>query len=108
MEHTNTRTPVAPEPESVRNDVTTIEAARLLGLAVRSVQLMVDRGDLQAWKTPGGHRRISRESLDRWRAGDRPAPVAPGAADVGAGVVPSQPPGTRSSAADPATMPGSC
>ncbi len=100
MEQTNTRTPVAPESETVRNDVTTIEAARLLGLAVRSVQLMVDRGDLQAWKTPGGHRRISRESLDRWRAGDRPAPVAPGAADA-AGVVPSQPPGARPSARGP-------
>jgi len=46
---------------------TTIEAAALLGLAVRSVQLMVDRGELQAWKTPGGHRRISRESVHRWQ-----------------------------------------
>jgi excisionase family DNA binding protein len=44
----------------------TIEAAKLLGLAVRSVQLMVDRGDLKAWKTPGGHRRISRESVQAW------------------------------------------
>jgi excisionase family DNA binding protein len=44
----------------------TIEAAKLLGLAVRSVQLMVDRGDLKAWKTPGGHRRISRESVQEW------------------------------------------
>ena len=46
---------------------TTFEAAALLGLAVRSVQLMVDRGELQAWKTPGGHRRIARESVHRWR-----------------------------------------
>lgn len=45
----------------------TIEAARLLGMAVRSVQLMVDRGELEAWKTPGGHRRISRESVQRWQ-----------------------------------------
>lgn len=44
----------------------TIEAAKLLGLAVRSIQLMVDRGDLKAWKTPGGHRRISRESVQAW------------------------------------------
>ena len=48
------------------NDCSTIEAARILGLAVRSVQLMVDRGELEAWKTPGGHRRISRRSLDEW------------------------------------------
>lgn len=38
----------------------------MLGLAVRSVQLMVDRNELEAWKTPGGHRRISRESVERW------------------------------------------
>lgn len=47
---------------------TTLEVARLLGMAVRSVQLMVDRGDLEAWKTPGGHRRISRDSVERWLA----------------------------------------
>ncbi len=61
---------------------TTLEAARLLGLAVRSVQLMVDRGELQAWKTPGGHRRISRQSLQRWqqsRQGAAPAAAAPAA-----------------------------
>jgi excisionase family DNA binding protein len=51
------------------DNLTTLDVARMLGLAVRSVQLMVDRGELQAWKTPGGHRRISRQSVDRWRAG---------------------------------------
>lgn len=55
---------------------TTVEAARLLGLAVRSVQSMVDRGELDAWKTPGGHRRISRASIDRWLTA-RTAPSAP-------------------------------
>jgi excisionase family DNA binding protein len=57
-------------------------------MAVRSVQLMVDRGELEAWKTPGGHRRISRSSVDRWRASRsagireaRPAdPAVPGPA----------------------------
>lgn len=48
------------------NHYTTKEVARKLGLAVRSVQLMVDRGELEAWKTPGGHRRISQASLDTW------------------------------------------
>lgn len=51
---------------AVTDHYTTIEAARLLGMAVRSVQLMVDRGELQAWKTPGGHRRIARASIERW------------------------------------------
>lgn len=46
--------------------MSTLEAARQMGMAVRSVQLMVDRGELQAWKTPGGHRRIARDSVVRW------------------------------------------
>ena len=40
----------------------------MLGLAVRSVQLMVDRGEIHAWKTSGGHRRISKESVAKWLA----------------------------------------
>lgn len=58
------------------DNFTTREVAQMLGLAVRSVQLMVDRGELDAWKTPGGHRRISRTSVDRWCAtrGVGPAP----------------------------------
>lgn len=55
------------ESESpAQEHVSTFEAARMLGLAVRSVQLMVDRNELRAWKTPGGHRRISRESVEQW------------------------------------------
>lgn len=53
---------------SPSDTLTTREVATQLGLAVRSVQLMVDRGDLQAWKTSGGHRRISRESVAQWLA----------------------------------------
>jgi excisionase family DNA binding protein len=53
---------------AVSDDYSTLEVARLLGMAVRSVQMMVDRGELDAWKTPGGHRRISRASVERWRA----------------------------------------
>jgi excisionase family DNA binding protein len=45
---------------------TTLQVARMLGMAVRSVQMMVDRGLLQGWKTPGGHRRIARSSVQRW------------------------------------------
>ncbi len=47
----------------------------MLGLAVRSVQLMVDRGEIQAWKTSGGHRRISKDSVAHWlasRQGNKP------------------------------------
>lgn len=66
------------EPDTV----STIEAARLLGMAVRSVQLMVDRGELAAWRTPGGHRRIARESVLGWLRGRGavPGPAARAAA----------------------------
>lgn len=65
----------APPPAPPGDDCSTLEAARRLGLAVRSVQLMVDRGELRAWKTPGGHRRIARASVEQWLAaqGGRPA-----------------------------------
>lgn len=56
-------------------DCSTIEAAKLLGMSVRSVQLMVDRGELDAWKTPGGHRRIERGSIERWRSAREMVPV---------------------------------
>lgn len=56
----------SPDPDT---DYSTRDVAALLGLAVRSVQLMVDRGELQAWKTPGGHRRIDRASVDAFLQG---------------------------------------
>ena len=60
---------------------TTLEVAKMLGMAVRSVQLMVDRNEMESWKTPGGHRRISRASVERWMTahgagGAAPAPAA--------------------------------
>lgn len=64
---------------AIPDTCSTTEAARRLGMAVRSVQLMVDRGELQAWKTPGGHRRILSSSLDAWLASRAGAPVPPGA-----------------------------
>ncbi len=66
---------------------TTLETAKLLGMAVRSIQLMVDRGELEAWKTPGGHRRISRDSVERWLRSREVggASSAPGAAPMRGG-----------------------
>lgn len=61
-------------------------------MAVRSVQMMVDRGELEAWKTPGGHRRISRPSVDRWLAGrgrDGGASAAPGPTTAVAAAAPT-------------------
>lgn len=69
----------------VSSDWSTRDVAKVLGLAVRSVQLMVDRGELDAWKTPGGHRRIARASVERWlgaRRGVAPALREPGGVTV--------------------------
>lgn len=43
---------------------TTREAAKALGISVRTAQLWVEEGRLRAWKTPGGHRRILWESIN--------------------------------------------
>jgi len=42
---------------------TTSEAARRLGVSNTTIQLMVERGELNAWRTRGGHRRISLDSV---------------------------------------------
>lgn len=73
------------------DEMTTREVARRLGLAVRSVQLMVDRGELRAWKTPGGHRRIDRGSVERWL--HRRSPARPeGGSDAPTSMPPAPPP----------------
>src|SRR3989344_451904 len=56
--------------------------------------LTVDRGELEAWKTPGGHRRIAKASVERWLAqrqgqGQPVVPVAEVAVS-GAGVAPDE------------------
>jgi excisionase family DNA binding protein len=43
---------------------TTQEAAKLLSVSLRTAQLWVESGLLEAWKTEGGHRRISRQSIE--------------------------------------------
>lgn len=79
-------TAIARPQEELQEDFSTREVAQRLGMAVRSVQLMVDRGELQAWRTPGGHRRILRSSLDAWLTGRGLAPTkggdAPSPADT--------------------------
>jgi excisionase family DNA binding protein len=51
--------------EAADDFYSTTEAAALLDVAVRTVQLWVERGVLNAWKTPGGHRRIDAASVRR-------------------------------------------
>lgn len=51
-------------PPSADDYLSTREVAEQLGVAVRTVQLWVESGVLRAWKTAGGHRRITRESVE--------------------------------------------
>jgi excisionase family DNA binding protein len=69
--------------------MTTREAGEKLGVAVRTVQLWVEAGLLPAWRTAGGHRRISRDAVE--------ALVAERAQMLGPVVVPSvkTPPAAR-------------
>ena len=41
-------------------------AASLLGLSVATVQSLVEKGEIQAWKTMGGHRRIALHSIQTY------------------------------------------
>ncbi len=66
---------------------TTREAAQILGVSLRTAQLWSESGLLEAWKTTGGHRRISRQSVERLLAnpGTRaPAPAASAGQSVAA------------------------
>ena len=66
------------EPTVADNDsvVSTRKAAEMLGVSLRTAQLWVESGVLQAWKTAGNHRRVyvsSIERLLRERAGAIPS-----------------------------------
>jgi excisionase family DNA binding protein len=54
-----------PEVPVKKTFCTTREAGILLGVSAGTVQLWVDSGLLQAWKTEGGHRRVLLESVNR-------------------------------------------
>ncbi|MGV1046685.1 helix-turn-helix domain-containing protein [Limnohabitans sp.] len=51
--------------------LSTAEAARMLGLSTTLVQTLVDQGELKGWKTRGGHRRISLESIHDYQNASR-------------------------------------
>lgn len=79
-----------PLPESFKTSVkgksalhapqflSTAEAARMLGLSTTLVQTLVDQGDLKGWKTRGGHRRISLESIVDYQTVSRYNPGSQG------------------------------
>lgn len=53
--------------DPVENYCGTTYAARLLGLSVGTIQSLVEKNELQAWKTQGGHRRISMPSIREYQ-----------------------------------------
>lgn len=61
----------------VENYYTTRDAARALGVSVRTAQQWLEKGLLKGWKTTGGHRRILRSSVNKLLAARAPIAVAP-------------------------------
>jgi len=65
------------EPQSFESAITTNDfssddycgttyAAKLLGLSVATVQSLVEKGEIEAWKTLGGHRRLSLRAINAY------------------------------------------
>jgi excisionase family DNA binding protein len=50
---------------SVEPYVSSAQAAKMLNVSLRTIQLWVEKGVLTAWKTPGGHRRIAVSSVEK-------------------------------------------
>ena len=48
--------------------LSTASAAKMLGLSATLVQTLVDQGELKGWKTRGGHRRISFDSISEYQS----------------------------------------
>ena len=68
---------MAREPKSFESAITAADfssedycgtsyAAKLLGLSVATVQALVEKGEIDAWKTLGGHRRIALQSVNSY------------------------------------------
>jgi excisionase family DNA binding protein len=63
---TSPHRPPSPEPGfDAAAYCNTRQAAAMLGVSHRTVQLWVESGTLEAWKTAGGHRRIALASIER-------------------------------------------
>jgi excisionase family DNA binding protein len=49
----------------VGDTCSTLHASKQLGVSQRTIQLWVDSGVLRAWKTPGGHMKISQSAVEK-------------------------------------------
>lgn len=50
--------------KAAKDILTTAETARLLGVSIRTAQLLIEGGSVPSWKTPGGHRRVYRADIE--------------------------------------------
>lgn len=58
-----------PHPKATPSQfLSTASAAKVLGLSTTLVQTLVDQGELKGWKTRGGHRRISFDSISEYQS----------------------------------------
>jgi excisionase family DNA binding protein len=57
--------------------LTTSEVARLLGVATSTVQIWMESGAIESWKTPGGHRRTRLSLVQGLMHGDDHARTTP-------------------------------
>jgi excisionase family DNA binding protein len=61
----------------IDNYYTTRDAAKVLGISLRTAQQWLEKGYLKGWKTSGGHRRILRSSVSKLLAARTPVALAP-------------------------------
>lgn len=64
-------------PERPEDYCGTTYAAKLLGLSVGTIQTLVEKSELQAWKTQGGHRRIAMQSIRDYQRRHNMTSMAP-------------------------------
>lgn len=70
-------TPSAAQPRDDQESYCgTTYAAKLLGMSVGTVQTLVEKGELLAWKTQGGHRRISMQSIYDYQRRHNMTPIS--------------------------------
>ena len=67
---------ILPSKEPYDGYCGTSYAAKMLGISVGTVQGLVEKGDLKAWKTQGGHRRISLKSIQEYQRRHNLAPAS--------------------------------
>ena len=67
---------ILPSKEPYDGYCGTSYAAKMLGISVGTVQGLVEKNDLKAWKTQGGHRRISLKSIQEYQRRHNLAPAS--------------------------------